>query len=67
MMIFEVEDMSCGHCVDTITKAVYAVDKEAKVRVDLEHHRVEVEPGTGTVIELTEAIRQAGYTPVLVS
>lgn len=33
MITFEVKDMTCGHCVSTITKAVRAVDKEATVRI----------------------------------
>ncbi|MEY3674478.1 MAG: hypothetical protein RJB47_1186, partial [Pseudomonadota bacterium] len=31
MLTFEVNDMTCGHCVSSITKAVVAVDHEAKV------------------------------------
>jgi copper chaperone len=32
MIAFEVKDMSCGHCVGTITKAVTALDGGAKLR-----------------------------------
>lgn len=35
MIAFEVNDMTCGHCVSTITKALQAVDKDAKVDIDL--------------------------------
>ena len=64
MIAFRVDDMTCGHCVSTITKAVKAVDGRADVRVDLGSHRVEIEPGDADASELGDAIREAGYTPV---
>ena len=42
-MEFEVKDMSCGHCVMSVTKAVKAVDASAKVDVDLATKKVSVE------------------------
>ena len=54
MIAFEVKDMTCGHCVSNITKALKATDKDAKVLIDLATHRVQVEPVS------------AGYTPVSV-
>lgn len=64
MVAFEVKDMTCGHCVSTITKALKAADKDAKVEIDLARHRVQVEPGEADADELREAIQEAGYTPV---
>mmetsp|Transcript_61816 Transcript_61816/g.146330 ORF Transcript_61816/g.146330 Transcript_61816/m.146330 type:complete len:99 (+) Transcript_61816:250-546(+) len=66
MITFEVNDMTCGHCVSTITKALKATDKDAKVAVDLASHRVQVEPASADAEELAEAIKDAGYTPLLV-
>jgi copper chaperone len=66
MIAFEVNDMTCGHCVSTITKALKATDKDAKVQVDLATHRVQVEPVSADAEELAQAIRDAGYTPVSV-
>jgi copper chaperone len=66
MIAFEVNDMTCGHCVSTITKALKATDKDAKVQIDLATHRVQVEPALADAEELAEAIKDAGYTPVLV-
>ena len=63
MIAFEVKDMSCGHCVGAITKAVKEVDADATVRVDLATHRVEVD-ASATAQELGHAIEEAGYTPV---
>jgi copper chaperone len=64
MITFEVNDMTCGHCVSTITKALKATDKDAKVAIDLASHRVQVEPASAEAEELAEAIKDAGYTPV---
>jgi copper chaperone len=56
--------MTCGHCVSTITKALKATDKDAKIAIDLASHRVQVEPALADAEELAEAIKDAGYTPV---
>ncbi|RZJ19900.1 MAG: copper chaperone [Haliea sp.] len=67
MIVFEVKDMTCGHCVSTITKAVRAADGDADVQIDLAAHRVRIEPTQANAAQLGDAIRQAGYTPMEVS
>lgn len=67
MIAFEVNDMTCGHCVSAITRALKATDKDAKVQIDLVTHRVQVEPISADAAELEEAIKEAGYTPVPVA
>ena len=64
MIAFEVPDMTCGHCVSTVTQAVKGVDKDCRVHIDLARHRVEIEPGSAGAQELSDAIKAAGYTPV---
>ena len=64
MVSFEVQDMSCGHCVSSITQAVRAIDQGAQVTVDLATHRVRIEPSRADRTQLSQAIREAGYTPV---
>ena len=64
MIDFEVSDMSCGHCVAAITRALKAVDPQAEVDVDLSRHRVRVQGSDVGVQALSDAIREAGYTPV---
>jgi copper chaperone len=64
MIAFEVNDMTCGHCVSTITKAVKAIDKDATVQIDLAQHRVEITPTESDAQELSDAIKEAGFTPV---
>ncbi len=65
MISFQVDDMTCGHCVSTITKAVRSVDQGARVEIDLAAHRVQIEPTEAGASELADAIREAGYTPVV--
>jgi copper chaperone len=66
MTTFEVKDMSCGHCVGAITKAVKAVDQGATLQIDLATHRVSIDSTAADAAALSEAIKEAGYTPVLV-
>lgn len=63
MLAFQVKDMTCGHCASTITKAVKATDKDAKVRIDLAGQMVTVEPTEASAEEIRDAIAEAGYTP----
>lgn len=66
MMTFDVNDMTCGHCVSTITNALKAVDDQAKFTVDLTAHQVLVESTRVDPRDLIRAIEKAGYTPVQV-
>ena len=67
MITFEVNDMTCGHCVGAITKAVALVDPGATVQVDLALHRVQIEPAASSAAVLSDAIAEAGFTPVAVA
>lgn len=64
MLSFKVDDMTCGHCVSSITKAVAAIDKAAVVTADLSQHLVHVRPTEADAHEVRDAIAEAGYTPV---
>ncbi|MCS0631901.1 heavy metal translocating P-type ATPase [Telluria mixta] len=55
-----VEDMSCGHCVGRVTKSVQALDKDAKVEVDLPTKKVKID-STADLDKIAEAIAAAGY------
>ncbi|WP_346897577.1 heavy-metal-associated domain-containing protein [uncultured Roseibium sp.] len=59
-MKFNVPDMSCGHCVAAIEKAVKAVDTSANVACDLDTHVVEIGTSAGQET-ITAALRDAGY------
>ena len=66
MLAFEVNDMTCGHCASTITKAVKAQDPGAQVQFDLATHRVEIESSDSDATKWSDVIKEAGYTPVAV-
>jgi copper chaperone len=63
MTEFEVQGMSCQHCVGAVTRAIQEVDPSAQVRVDLERGKVAVE-SSQSADALKEAIDEAGYTVV---
>ena len=60
MIELKVNDMTCGHCVMTITKTVTALDPNAKVEADVSTKRVRIE-STRPAGELTKALGDAGY------
>ncbi|MBC3779647.1 cation transporter [Pseudomonas sp. SWRI99] len=60
MQVFNVQGMSCGHCVRAITEAVQAMDPAASVRVDLSAKEVGVESAL-SADQVIEAIREEGY------
>lgn len=64
MLAYRIEDMTCGHCVSAITRAVRDVDAGAKVDVDLASHLVRIDTTHADAAEFGEAITEAGYTPV---
>jgi copper chaperone CopZ len=62
MYQFSVEDMTCGHCVSRVTKAVKAVDSQAEIDISLRDKRVSVRTSAAQDA-IAEAIQEAGYTP----
>jgi copper chaperone len=64
MISFVINDMTCGHCVASVTKAVHAVDSAAQVQASLADHRVDISAAPATSEQLRVAIQAAGFTPV---
>ncbi|RDU98057.1 heavy-metal-associated domain-containing protein [Trinickia dinghuensis] len=60
MIEFQVEGMSCQHCVGAVTKAIRSLDAGAHVDVDLDVGRVRVQSREGAD-RLGSAIVEAGY------
>ena len=60
MQVFNVQGMSCGHCVKAITQALQAKDPAASVRVDLAAKEVGVESAL-TADQVIAAISEEGY------
>ena len=64
MQVFNVQGMSCGHCVKAITQALQAKDPAASVRVDLAAGEVGVESAL-TTEQVIAAITEEGYSAKL--
>ncbi len=61
MRAFEVQGISCGHCVRSITQAVQALDPAAQVRVDIPSGRVEVDSERLDDRQVVDAMAAEGY------
>lgn len=60
MQVFNVQGMSCGHCVRAITQALQNKDPAATVRVDLATKEVGVESRLSSE-EVINLISEEGY------
>ncbi len=60
MLKFDVDGMSCGHCVQAVTRAVKSVDPQAEVKVDLQAKTVEAATSADPR-RVSAAIAEAGY------
>ena len=60
MQVFQVQGMSCGHCVRAITQALQAADAEAVVEVDLVAGEVRV-ASTLSSEQISAVISEEGY------
>ena len=63
---FQVEGMSCQHCVTAVTNAIREHDGAAQVRVDLASGRVTVDSAQSVEL-LQAAIHETGYTVTAVT
>jgi len=64
MYQFHVPKMSCGGCLNNITKAIKTVDQDAKVAADIPTKTVQVQTTTSEA-EIIKAMTDAGYQPAL--
>ena len=60
MYELQVEGMTCGGCVNSVTRSVQTLDRNAKVDVDLVSKKVRVETHMD-LNTVTTAIVEAGY------
>ncbi|MGN8274398.1 heavy-metal-associated domain-containing protein [Pseudomonas sp. SMV71] len=60
MQTYNVQGMSCGHCVKAITQAVQARDPAADVQVDLGAHTVRVQSSLSAEAVM-QVIKEEGY------
>lgn len=61
-MQFHIENMTCGGCVRSVTKAIQSVDPTATVSADPATHKVDV-TSTAPREQLAVALTEVGYTP----
>ncbi|WP_375280876.1 heavy-metal-associated domain-containing protein [Pseudooctadecabacter sp.] len=59
-MLFRVPNMSCGHCVSTITKAAQEVDADALVKADTDLRQVNIVTKADQDA-MRRALEKAGY------
>jgi copper chaperone len=64
--IFTVKGMNCGHCTQTITKAILGLDLAAKIDTDIPKQTVTVTSSLDRE-QLSETIVDAGYDIVAVA
>jgi copper chaperone len=57
---FQVQGMSCGHCVNAVTQAVKSIDPKAEVQVDLGSGKVQVQSQQDHAA-IAKAIEEEGY------
>ncbi len=62
MLTFKIDDMTCGHCVASITKAIQELDRQATIAADVQSHVVQIASAANSEA-IEAAIRDAGYTP----
>ncbi|MFJ4154620.1 heavy-metal-associated domain-containing protein [Pseudomonas sp. NPDC089752] len=60
MQVFNVQGMTCGHCVKAVTRAVQEQDATALIEVDLAGKQVRVQSALAAE-QLLAAIREEGY------
>jgi len=61
MLKFKVSGMTCGHCVQAVSKAVEAVPAVDRALVDLATGEVSVEDHGADEAAIRDAIADAGY------
>lgn len=60
MQVFNVQGMTCGHCVKAVTRAVQEQDAQARVEVDLAGKQVRVQSELASE-QILSALREEGY------
>lgn len=61
-MQFLIDNMACGGCARSVTKAIHSVDPQAKVDIDLNLKRVTVQSAVERSA-VTAGLEVAGFPP----
>ncbi len=59
---FYIPDMTCNHCVKTLTTAIQNKDPNAQLEIDLAKHELSIQ-ATSHPSALEEIIKETGFTP----
>lgn len=61
--VLKINGMTCGHCAQTVRRALIGVRgvKEATVNLDAAQANVTFDPGQTTLTALREAVAEEGY------
>lgn len=62
MIELTLPNMTCGHCVRTVTETVQRIDAQAKLEIDLPTHRVRIESPQPQQA-FAKALVEEGYPP----
>ncbi|OYX27155.1 MAG: heavy metal transport/detoxification protein [Rhodobacterales bacterium 32-66-7] len=61
-MQFHIQNMTCGGCARSVTKAIQSVDPSAEVTADPASHKVDVKSAASRD-RLVAALTEVGYAP----
>lgn len=61
-MKFQIDNMTCGGCARSVTKAIHSVDPHAKVDIDLPQKSVKV-MSVADESAVAAALEDVGYPP----
>lgn len=62
---FAIEGMTCGHCVAAVKKALEELGGVNVEQVSIGSATVSYGPGAASVEQMTQAVRDAGYEPIV--
>ncbi len=61
-MQFQIDNMACGGCARSVTKAIHTVDPQAKVDIDQNLKRITVEAGADQSA-VAAVLEDVGFPP----
>lgn len=61
-MQFQIDNMTCGGCAKSVTKAIHSIDPQAKVDIDPTMKRVNVDSGADESA-MVAVLEDVGYPP----
>ena len=66
-IVIEIRGMTCGHCVEAVTKALNAVPGVQSAEVTLEPPKAEITGADAKLTDVLQSVAGAGFTPIVKS